>query len=501
MATSGFLAAMDTNVNGSVGYLNDLWEYNPGTNQWAWIGGSKTIGNYGGEPGVYGTLQTPAQGNIPGGRKSGSGWTDASGHLWLFGGFGPNVNNGNMVDFNDLWEFTPSTGEWAWMGGSNALGSNCFSYYGETVCGQSGTYGTQGQAALGNTPGGRNGAVTWTDSKGNLWLFGGNGFDILTDNGLLNDLWEFSPSTNEWTWIGGDQGVGRSGVYGSLGSPSAANLPGARTTASSWIDGSGNLWLFGGQGYDITGQEGQLNDLWEFNPNMNEWAWINGSSAVSCGETNFGLQCGQPGIYGTLSVTTVGSVPGGRASAAAWSDGSGNFWFFGGEGYDEDANWGWLNDLWRYQPTVSTSPSFSLSPSSATVSVVQGSSNTDTISVTDVGGFSGAVTLAASGLPNGVTANFATNPTSGSSVVTFTATNSAIVGGPVTFTITGTSGSIIASTTIALTVTQPPSFTLSPSTSTLSVAQGSGNTDTITVTDVAVSLVGRLLPPADFPVG
>jgi N-acetylneuraminic acid mutarotase len=439
-------------VNGSVGYLNDLWQYNPGTNQWAWISGSDAIGNYGGEAGVYGTLQTPAQGNIPGGRKNGSGWTDASGHLWLFGGFGPNVNNGNMVQFDDLWEFTPSTGEWAWMGGSNVLGSNCFSYYGETVCGQSGTYGTQGQAALGNTPGGRDGAVTWTDSKGNLWLFGGNGFDILTDNGLLNDLWEFSPSTNEWTWIGGDQGVGGSGIYGSLGSPSVANLPGGRTTASSWIDVSGNLWLFGGQGYDKNGQEGQLNDLWEFNPNLNEWAWISGSSTVSCGDTNFGLQCGQPGIYGSLGVTTVGSVPGGRDSAAAWSDGSGNLWVFGGEGYDEDSNWGWLNDLWRFQPTVSTSPSFTLSQSTTTLSVGQGSSSTDTITVTPANGFTGAVTLSATGLPNGVTAGFATNPATSSSVLTLTTSSTAAVGGPVTVTITGTSGTLSASTTIALTI-------------------------------------------------
>jgi N-acetylneuraminic acid mutarotase len=35
---------------------------------------------------------------------------------------------------------------------------------------------------------------------------------------------------------------------------------------SSWIDASGNLWLFGGNGYDSTGNFGYLNDLWQYDP-------------------------------------------------------------------------------------------------------------------------------------------------------------------------------------------------------------------------------------------
>jgi hypothetical protein len=51
-----------------------------------------------------------------------------------------------------------------------------------------------------NTPGGRDGFATWTDSSGNLWLFGGGGFDANGNSGYLNDLWEFTPATMEWTW-------------------------------------------------------------------------------------------------------------------------------------------------------------------------------------------------------------------------------------------------------------------------------------------------------------
>src|ERR1039458_775904 len=53
---------------------------------------------------------------------------------------------------------------------------------------------------------------------------------------------------------------------------------------------------------------------------------------------------------------------------------------------------------------TTSSPSFTLSRSASTLSVAQGSSANDTITVTDVDGFSGSVSLSASGLPSGVTA-------------------------------------------------------------------------------------------------
>ena len=79
---------------------------------------------------------------------------------------------------------TTAPGEWTWMGGSSTLPS-CPS---NDICGQPGVYGTLGTPAAGNIPGGRRGASSWTDNDGNLWLFGGSGYD---------DLWEFNISTNE----------------------------------------------------------------------------------------------------------------------------------------------------------------------------------------------------------------------------------------------------------------------------------------------------------------
>jgi len=71
--------------------------------------------------------------------------------------------------------------------------------------------------------------VSWTDSNGNFWLFGGYGFDSGGNYGSLNDLWEFNPTTNEWTWMGGSSTIaGATGIYGSIGvaAPEMSHLAG-----------------------------------------------------------------------------------------------------------------------------------------------------------------------------------------------------------------------------------------------------------------------------------
>jgi len=126
------------------------------------------------------------------------------------------------------------------------------------------------------------------------------------------------PSTvNEWTWMSGSNTItvkfgGQSGIYGTLGVASASNVPGGREGSVSWTDSSGNLWLFGGRGYDSTGTLGfGLNDLWEFSPTTKEWTWVSGSNTVP------GADGSQPGVYGTLGVASASNVPGGRFGAVS----------------------------------------------------------------------------------------------------------------------------------------------------------------------------------------
>ncbi len=115
---------------------------------------------------------------------------------------------------------------------------------------------------------------------------GGSG-DSLTGN--IDTVTVECSDYGQWIWEGGSQTVNASGVYGTQGTASASNAPGARYSANSWIDSSGNLWLFGGAGYDSNGHDGDLNDLWRYSPGTNQWTWISGGSAGNAA-----------GVYGTL---------------------------------------------------------------------------------------------------------------------------------------------------------------------------------------------------------
>jgi hypothetical protein len=106
---------------------------------------------------------------------------------------------------------------------------------------------------------------------------------------------------------------------------------------------------------------------------------------------------------------------------------------------------------------------------------------TNTVTVNNQNGFTGNVTLHVSNPPIGVTASFSTNPTTGTSVVTLSASNSAIAGF-YQVSIGGTSGTQSTYITLFLQVNAPPSFTLGASPSCLTLSQGGSVTDTITVT-------------------
>ncbi|MGC2298980.1 MAG: protease pro-enzyme activation domain-containing protein, partial [Acidobacteriaceae bacterium] len=102
-------------------------------------------------------------------------------------------------------------------------------------------------------------------------------------------------------------------------------------------------------------------------------------------------------------------------------------------------------------------PTFYLSTSSA-LNIGQGSQGTDDVTIEPEYGFNGNVTLSVTGLPPGVTALWSPNPTTGDSQLVLSAASS-VPAGNTTLTITGTSGSITATTKLTLGV-QAPTFTL-----------------------------------------
>jgi uncharacterized membrane protein len=159
-----------------------------------------------------------------------------------------------------------------------------------------------------------------------------------------------------------------------------------------------------------------------------------------------------------------------------------------------------ISDVWKL-----ATPDFAVTASPTSLTVTQGSSGVSTISTTVSGGFNSAVSLSASGLPTGVTASFSpasiAAPGSGSSTLTFTASSTATAG-TVNVTVSATGGSVTHTTVIALTVnpaSATPDFAVSAAPTSVSVAQGSSGSSTISTTlsggfNAAVSLSASGLP-------
>ncbi|MBI2268941.1 MAG: hypothetical protein HYU69_01135 [Bacteroidetes bacterium] len=247
-----------------LGYYSDVWKYDVSTNQWTWINGPGIPDQLG----VYGTQGIPAAANYPGGRAYASlTWVDNAGNFWLFGGTGYNaVSAGNMM--NELWKYNVATNQWAWMGGPNNINNS------------PGSYGTMGVASPTNMPPARaECSASWVDNAGNLWFYGGNG----GINKRFGDMWKYDVTTNQWTWMSGSNIFNAPAVYGTLNVPAAANTPGGRWTYASWTDLTGKFWLFGGTlGSLVTNQ----NDMWLYDPAINQWTWKGGNAAA-----NYGTKC------------------------------------------------------------------------------------------------------------------------------------------------------------------------------------------------------------------
>ena len=450
---------------GLKGELNDLWMFDPTTMEWTWMGGSNLLPALGGAPATFGTRGVAAAANTPPGLEGAFVWTGKDGSIWLFGGVDsiadPAITQsvGNYSD--DLWKFDSRLHQWAWMGGSSKIDMNPLP----------GVYGVRGTAAPGNLPGARSGGYSWTDNSGNLWLFGGDGYDSTTITARLGDLWQYSTSTHLWTWMGGPTtflkvigagGVPQNclpgsiacsvpGVYGTLGAPAADNAPGARLYAGRWTDKAGGVWIFGGWGVDSVGTWGFLNDFWKFDPSLQEWTWMGGSSTVPNNGVNSGAILG---TYGALGVFAAGNVPGSHSPAGAWNDADGNLWMFGGEGCNLENCYSNQNDLWEYQAYAPAAPraDFAIGISPGSLKVPAGTSGTSQLSTVVVNGFSSAIDLAVSA-PSGISATLSRNPISGagSSTITIAADAGAALG-PYSVLITGTSGGLSHTISLGLDV-------------------------------------------------
>ncbi len=283
---------------------------------WTWMSGSDLIN----QNGTYGTKCVADALNVPGSREFAAGVSDGSGNIWIFGGYGRD-GTGTVDRLNDLWKNNGTN--WIWVSGHNAVN-------------QTGVYGTKGVADAANVPGARFSHLILADSSGNMWMFGGSGYDSAGSVNYLIDLWKFNGTI--WSWISGSNCINQNGVYGTKGVADAGNIPGARTGATGWIDNMGRFWLFGGYGRDKNGLIGRLNDLWKYDGT--NWTWVTGA------DTRF-----QAGSYGTRGVADPANTPGARNGCAGFKDSSGCFWLFGGSASFGTTAFGYMNDLWKFDGT------------------------------------------------------------------------------------------------------------------------------------------------------
>ncbi|KAK4530581.1 hypothetical protein CCYA_CCYA04G1438 [Cyanidiococcus yangmingshanensis] len=412
----------------SSGNLNDLWYFNTSSLEWTWIGGNSTAD----QPGVYGTFREGSPTNIPGGRYITAFWQTDAQHFWLFGGLGDD-KNGNFGSLNDVWLYDTTSGNWTWVAGNDTInvapfygpkgiygpnynpgarlspafwtgsdgllwlfgGQNInFEYLsdlwsfntssfewaymdGSTMLNQPGNYSAPGVVNASNAPGARKGASTWTDSEGNFWLFGGDGYGNSTDQfGYLNDLWVYNTSLSAWIFIAGNVTSDNPGVYGTFGELSPANYPGGRDYAASFVDVLGNLQLFGGEGYaNSTNSSGYLNDLWVFDIGLHQWAWINGST-----------QANAIADYGVFNVSSPSVVPGARYGSVLWNTNRNDPIVFGGFGLSNSSTTapGYLNDVFALAEVLPTpTPTPTATPTvTATTTITATASPTSTATAT-----------------------------------------------------------------------------------------------------------------------
>jgi hypothetical protein len=179
-------------------------------------------------------------------------WVDNANTFWMYGG-----NTKTSGPSNELWSYnlTLNNGQFVKV---NARAMN------------TGTQGTPGPTVW---PGYAAGGAYWFKSSTNeLFLFGGysspsQGYQE------YNNLWKYSVSLGQWTFLSGTGGTLGMGTYST---DSSAN-PRCRRAPGFTQGQNGDGYIFGGS------CNGQLNDVWKYN--NSGWYWL--SSYLTLGVNDY----------------------------------------------------------------------------------------------------------------------------------------------------------------------------------------------------------------------
>jgi len=259
--------------------LNDLWSFNPISNNWTWLNGTDAAEE--GTPTTYGTLGVEAETNTPGNRQYHIMWAHNN-KIYLMGGESMSFINGvkKTTSLSDVWEYNPFSNNWTWIKGPNTDQDN-------------GSFGIQGIPSPTNTPNARRNHFSWYFNN-KLYFMGGigyaNNFEGEYDYGFFNDLWEYNHITNNWTWLKGSPLRNVGGAYGTYRVANINNVPGVGQKSSTWVY-EDKLYLFGG--YKLNAN--RKNDLWEYIPADCLSSTLTVSNTIATGNYQAGTISSQSG--------------------------------------------------------------------------------------------------------------------------------------------------------------------------------------------------------------
>ncbi|MEP1032378.1 IPT/TIG domain-containing protein [Ekhidna sp.] len=215
-------------------HISDLWTFDGDT--WELKNGDGTQ-NY-----------TPdLQNKRPSARSGAATWTDDSGKLWLFGGYG--VVGNQVRSLNDLWHFKKN--KWTMVKDNHLVLNDSF-------------------VQQNKRPGPRAYASVWKDTNGVVWMFGGEGSNTdSTREAPLNDLWKIT--NGQWSYVDGPLEMRDMGNATAPKIPYPDSWPSSRYGAACWLNPTGWLMMYGGKGYGesrTTGNKslGRLQQMWQFSP-------------------------------------------------------------------------------------------------------------------------------------------------------------------------------------------------------------------------------------------
>lgn len=284
----------DRNTN-EISARSDLWKYNTKTKKFTYFGDNENSENK------------------PSARYRTRAWTDKNNNLWMYGGALDNPSF--TTSYNDLWKYDIATNEWTFMTGNKNISycKNC----------PNGVYpGTAYMTGTQYYPRARSDYGYWQDSLGNVWIYGGYAESHGVDE--FGDLWRFTPSTNEWSLISGNE---------VLNPPHTATNPGSRNAPYCWVGNDNKLYMTGG----LRQYSSFLRDTWRIDPETGDWEAVSGENLINNSPISSGFQIESPENIPGASVNTLNHLTTGSHT-----------YMFSGYGMGENNLLGFTGAMWRY---------------------------------------------------------------------------------------------------------------------------------------------------------